>query len=177
MNNPKPGIDEEGRGGGGGGCSSHLPLPWREEALADSEPKVSIGPLHDPVTWYKITNARTQATHTTSLWPAFDLEVPLCNLRPCMSDFVLCDRIEQRDYCCFPGPLIVKKFPSQSCQEIDRTKKLSAAKKKRKTVLYHDFRISSSDSVKPFDITVALPSSMLKIPTPNWKKKITLSWS
>ena len=128
-------------GGGGGGCSSHLPLPWREEALADSEPKASISPLHDPVTWYKITHARTQvaqwdfqnkATHTTPLWRAFDLEVPLCNLRPCMSDFVLCERIEQRDYCCFPGPLIVKKFPSQSCQEIDRTKKLSAAEKKEK---------------------------------------------
>ena len=130
-----PGLMRRGGGGEGRGCSSHLPLPWREEALADSEPKVSIGPLHDPVTWYKITNARTQATHTTSLWRAFDLEVPLCNLRPCMSDFVLCDRIEQRDYCCFPGPLIVKKFPSQSCQEIDRTKKLSAAKKKKKNSL------------------------------------------
>jgi len=46
------------------------------------------------------------------------------------------------------------------------TKKLLPAEK-RKTVFYHDFRMSSSDSVKPFDMAAALPSSMLKIPTPN----------
>ena len=37
-------------------------------------------------------------------------------------------------------------------------------------VLYQDFRISSSDSVRLFEITTALPSSMLRSPTPNWKK-------
>jgi len=31
-----------GEGAGGGGCSSRLPLPWREEVLASSEHKVSI---------------------------------------------------------------------------------------------------------------------------------------
>lgn len=37
-------------------------------------------------------------------------------------------------------------------------------------VLYQDFRISSSDSVRLFEITIALPSSMLRSPTPNWKQ-------
>ena len=51
--------------------------------------------LHDPVTWYKITHARTQvalwdlqnkATSTSPPWPAFVFEVPQCNLRPTMCD-------------------------------------------------------------------------------------------
>ena len=55
------------------------------------------GPLHDPVTWYKVTQAGMQvaqwdfqnkATSTSPPWPAFVLEVPLCNLRPSMCNFV-----------------------------------------------------------------------------------------
>jgi len=50
---------------------------------------VSIGPLHDPVTWYGINYAGTQVTQwdfqskETRASPArlaFALEVPLCNL-------------------------------------------------------------------------------------------------
>ena len=46
-----------------------------------------IGPLHDPVTWYKINNA-----------PAFVLEVPLRNLLTSIFNFVPCDRLVQRAY-------------------------------------------------------------------------------
>ena len=46
-----------------------------------------IGPLHDPVTWYKINNA-----------PAFVLEVPLRNLLTSIFNFVLCDRLVKRAY-------------------------------------------------------------------------------
>ena len=139
--------------------------------LADSESNVSIGPLHVPLTWYKLGHAGTQvaqcdfqnkATRSSPLSHAFDLEIPLC-VPVCY--FVPCDRIVQKAYCCFLGPLFVKKFPSQSSQE--RQNKEAITSRKRKTVFYHDLRISSSDSVKPFDITAALPSSMLKIPTPN----------
>ena len=66
-----------------------------------------IGPLHDPVTWYKITHAGEQVaqwdfqnkdrlswTGTT----CFVLEVLLWNLLTSMCDFVPCDRIVQRAY-------------------------------------------------------------------------------
>jgi len=66
-----------------------------------------IGPLHGPVTWYKITHTGAQvaqwdfqnnATRTSPPGPAFVLEVPLRNLRTSMSDCVPCDRIVQRAY-------------------------------------------------------------------------------
>jgi len=65
----------------------------------------AIGPLNDPVTWYKITHAGEQvaqwdfqnnATRTSPPGPAVVLEVPLYNLLTSMSDFVPCDRIGQR---------------------------------------------------------------------------------
>ena len=58
----------------------------------------AIGPLHDPVTWYKITHAGEQVAK----WdfqnnaPAFVLEVPQHNLLTSMCDFVPCDRVVQR---------------------------------------------------------------------------------
>ena len=67
----------------------------------------TIGPLHDPVTWYKIAHAGEQvaqwdfqnnATRTSSTGPAFVLEVPLRNLLTSMCDFVPCDRIVQGAY-------------------------------------------------------------------------------
>ena len=70
-----------------------------------------VGPLHDPVTWYKITHACEQvaqwdfhnnATCTSPPEPAFVLEVPLCNLLTSMCDFVPCDWIMQRAYCYCP---------------------------------------------------------------------------
>ena len=65
------------------------------------------GPLHDPVTWYKITFAGEQvaqrdfqnnATRTSPPRPAFDLEVPLHNLLSSMCEFVPCDQIVERAY-------------------------------------------------------------------------------
>ena len=66
-----------------------------------------MGPLHDPVTWYKITDAGEQVaqwdfqnngTRTSPPGSAFVLEVPLCNLLTSICDFVPCDRIVQRAY-------------------------------------------------------------------------------
>ena len=67
----------------------------------------AIGPLHDPITWYRINYAGTQVaqwdfknkgksgcTGTSS----FVLEVPLCNLRPSIIYSVPFDRILQRAY-------------------------------------------------------------------------------
>ena len=59
-----------------------------------------IGPLHDPVTWYKITYTGEQVAQ----WdfqnnaPAFVLEVPLRNLLTSICNFVPCDRVVQRAY-------------------------------------------------------------------------------
>ena len=67
-----------------------------------------VGPLHDPVTWYKITHAGEQvaqrdfqnnATRTSPPEPPFVLEVSLSNLLTNMWDFVPCDRAVQRTYC------------------------------------------------------------------------------
>ena len=67
----------------------------------------SIGPLHDPVTWCKITHAGEQVAQWDfqnkgkSRWTGTScivLEVPLCNLHPSMCDFAPCDRIVQRAY-------------------------------------------------------------------------------
>ena len=68
----------------------------------------TIGPLHDPVTWYVINYAGTQVTQwdlqNKGKWgwtgtSSFVLEVPLCNLRPSIIYSVPCDRIVQRAYC------------------------------------------------------------------------------
>ena len=67
-----------------------------------------MGPLHDPVTWYKIIYTGEQvaqwdfqnnATRTSSPGPAFVLEVPLRNLLTSIYYFVPCDRIVQRAHC------------------------------------------------------------------------------
>ena len=68
-----------------------------------------MGPLHDPVTWYKIIYTGEQvaqwdfqnnATRTSSPGPAFVLEVPLRNLLTSIYNFVPCDRIVQRAHSC-----------------------------------------------------------------------------
>ena len=68
----------------------------------------AMGPLHDPVTWYKIIYTGEQvaqwdfqnnATRTSSPGPAFVLEVPLRNLLTSIYNFVPCDRIVQRAHC------------------------------------------------------------------------------
>ena len=63
-----------------------------------------IGPLHDLVTWYKITHADEQVAQWDcgmSRWTGtscFVLKVLLCNLHTSMCDFVPCRRIGQRAY-------------------------------------------------------------------------------
>ena len=81
-----------------------------------------MGPLHDPVTWYKIIYTGEQvtqwdfqnnATRTSSPGPAFVLKVPLRNLLTSIYNFVPCDRIVQRAHymaiseirACFTFPL------------------------------------------------------------------------
>ena len=67
----------------------------------------TIGPLHDPVTWYGINYTGTQITQWDfqnegkSGWTgtsSFVLEVPLRNLCPSVIYSVPCDRIVQRAY-------------------------------------------------------------------------------
>ena len=69
----------------------------------------TIGPLHDPVTWYGINYTGTQITQWDfqnkgkSGWTgvsSFALEVPLRHLRPSVIYSVPCDRIVQRAYYC-----------------------------------------------------------------------------
>ena len=64
-----------------------------------------MGPLHDPVTWYKIIYTGEQvaqwdfqnnATRTSSPGTAFVLEVPLRNLLTSIYNFVPCDWVVQR---------------------------------------------------------------------------------
>ena len=65
----------------------------------------TMGPLHDPVTWYKIIYTGEQvaqwdfqnnATRTSSPGTAFVLEVPLRNLLTSIYNFVPCDWVVQR---------------------------------------------------------------------------------
>jgi len=67
----------------------------------------SIGPLHDPVTWYGMTYTGTQiarwdfqnkGTCTSPARLSFVLKVPLRILRPSVIYSVPCDRIVQRAY-------------------------------------------------------------------------------
>ena len=59
-----------------------------------------IGPLHDPVTWYKITHADEQGAQWDfkNKGRCIILEVPLCNLLTGMCDFVPRDRVLQRTH-------------------------------------------------------------------------------
>ena len=59
-----------------------------------------MGPLQDPVTWYKVTHAGEQVTQRDfqNNAPAFVFEVPLRNLLTSMCDFVPRDRVVQRTY-------------------------------------------------------------------------------
>ena len=75
------------------------------------------GPLHDPVTRYKITHAGEQVARLDiqkkgrSRWTGsscFVLEVPLCNLLTSMCDFVPYDQVVQRAYSSKAG----QRYPS-----------------------------------------------------------------
>ena len=92
-------------------CRLHTTqVSWNKKfcsrSLVSKKPKW-IGPLHDQVTWYRITHAGEQVAQWDfqnkgrSRWTGtscFVLEVPLCNLLTSMCDFVPCDRIVQRAY-------------------------------------------------------------------------------
>ena len=60
----------------------------------------TIGPLHDPVTWYKIkyTGEQIAQWDFQNNAAAFVLEVPLCNLLTSIRNFVPRDRVVQRAY-------------------------------------------------------------------------------
>ena len=59
-----------------------------------------IGPLQDPVTWYKITYTGEQVAQWDfqNKGRCIVLEVPLCNLLTSICNFVPCDRVLQRAY-------------------------------------------------------------------------------
>ena len=59
-----------------------------------------MGPLHDPITWYKVTHAGEKVAQWDfqNKGRCVVLEVPLRNLLTIMCDFVSCDRIVQRAY-------------------------------------------------------------------------------
>ena len=68
---------------------------------------LTIGPLQDPVTWYRINYTGTQMTQWDfqnkgkSGWTGksyFFLEIPLRHLRPSVIYSVPCDRILQKAY-------------------------------------------------------------------------------
>ena len=60
-----------------------------------------IGPLHDPVTWYKIiyTGEQVAQWDFENKGRCIVLEVPLCNLLTSIYNFVPCDRVVQRANC------------------------------------------------------------------------------
>ena len=60
----------------------------------------NIDPLHDPVTWYKITHTGEQVAQWDfkNKGRCIVLKVPLCNLLTSICNFVPCDRVVQRAY-------------------------------------------------------------------------------
>ena len=62
--------------------------------------KRSVGPLHDPVTWYKITHAGEQVAQWDfqNKGRCIVLEVPLRNLFTSTCDFVPRDRVAHGAY-------------------------------------------------------------------------------
>ena len=76
----------------------HRPIPFHCNKSRNLTP--FIGPLHNPVTWNKITHAGEQVAQ----WdfqnnaPAFVLEVPLRNLLTSICNFAPCDQVVQRAY-------------------------------------------------------------------------------
>ena len=60
----------------------------------------AIDPLHDPVTWYKITYTGEQDAQwdLQNKGRCIVLEVPLRNLLSSICNFVPCDRVVQRAY-------------------------------------------------------------------------------
>ena len=70
------------------------------KTTSGQQKELPIGPLHDPVTWYKITHAGEQVAQWNFQYNAlaFLLELPLRNLLTSMCDFVPSDRS-------FKGPI------------------------------------------------------------------------
>ena len=72
--------------------------PDRAKGLLASEKK--IGPLHDPVTWYKIiyTGEQVAQWDFQNKGRCIVWDFPLCNLLTSICNFVPCDRVVQRAY-------------------------------------------------------------------------------
>ena len=77
---------------------SHFVHNAQWSALSRNTLVSGIGPWYDPVTWYKVAqwDFQNKITQASPLWPAFVLEVPLCNLRLSMCDCVPSDRIVRK---------------------------------------------------------------------------------
>ena len=75
-----------------------------------------MGPLHDLVTWYKITYTGEQVAQwdLQNKGRCFVLEVPLCNLLTSTCNFVSCDQVVQRASTTFFGLVIPYKLDA-SC--------------------------------------------------------------
>ena len=76
-----------------------VPVQGREFVLGYRH-HARIDPLHDPVTWYKITYTGEQVAQWNfqNKGRCIVSEVPLCNLLTSICNFVPCDRVMQRAY-------------------------------------------------------------------------------
>ena len=80
-------------------CAKAIGLNFPVLSIIWKNPRV--GPLQDPVTWYKIkyTGEQVAQWDFQNNAPAFVLEVPLLHLLTSIFNFVPCDRVVQRAYC------------------------------------------------------------------------------
>ena len=78
-------------------------------------------PLHGRKTHMLGSQLHSKATRTSPPWPAFDLEVSLCNLRASLCDFVPCGWIVQRA-CCISKPLTYfeNEIKPTGCQSLEK---------------------------------------------------------
>ena len=81
-------------------CGSWSIKPFRLRAIGLNTSCNRICPLHDSVTWCKITYTGEQVAQWDfqNKGRCIVLEIPLCHLLISMCDFVPCDRVVQRTY-------------------------------------------------------------------------------
>ena len=98
--------------------------------------KCSIGPSHDPATWYKFTHAGEQVAQWDfqnkgrSRWTgtsSFVFEVPLGNLLTSMCDFVPCHAIVAKGLFAFSKRGLVVKY-DHAWRQLNRKSKIEKFK-------------------------------------------------
>jgi len=91
--------------------------------VCSHEKTEQIGPLHDPVPWYKIKytgeqvaqwDFKNNAIRNSPNGPVFVLEVPMRNLLTSIFNFVPWDRIVQRAYL-----FVICEDPGQSTETLE----------------------------------------------------------